>query len=240
MVPEVTAALRPRSGWESQDLGIAMVRGRLGRLLWQWCVVWVPFWVLLGLALHSYPWAFFWLTWWLKPLYDRVPLFALSRRLFGQETRLRDVLKELPKLCFKGNWYFLTVGRLSFYRCFSMPVKVLEGGTHSTYRRRVSVLLRQGDSTVFWVTLGWLLCSICTIVGCWELMDSLVVNQEATEDAPMFTQFFGNSWLSRGGIHRMDFERAAFNRHHPDGNFLHGRWFRPLSEQPIPLGRLGH
>ncbi len=194
MVPEVTARLRPRSGWESQDLGLAMVRGRLGRLLWHWCVVMVPLWVLLAVLLRDHPWAFFWLTWWLKPLYDRVPLFTLGRRLFGQETSLREVLRELPKLLGKGNWYFLTLGRLSFYRCFSMPVKILEGGKYAAYRRRVSVLLRQGDSTVMWVTLGWFLCSVLTVSGCWEIWDSLTVDPEDSGDGPWFLRMFGNSW----------------------------------------------
>jgi hypothetical protein len=194
MVPEVTARLRPRSGWESQDLGIAMVRGRLGRLLWQWCVVMVPLWVLLAVLLRDHPWAFFWITWWLKPLYDRVPLFTLGRRLFGQETSLREVLRELPRLMFKGNWYFLTLGRLSFFRCFSLPVKILEGGKFSDYRRRVSVLLRHGDSTVMWVTLGWFLCSVFTVLGCWQLWDSLTVDPEASEDGPLFYRMFANSW----------------------------------------------
>jgi hypothetical protein len=191
MVPEVTARLRPRSGWESQDLGLAMARGLLGRLLWQWCVVLVPFWLLLGLVLRDSPWAFIWITWWLKPLYDRLPLFTLSRRLFGQETRLRDVLKELPRFIFKETWYFLTIGRMSFYRCFSMPVKILEGGSYRSYRRRVSVLLQQGDSTVMWVTLGWWLCSGLAVLGCWTLWESLTVNLEDSEDGPSWFRLMG-------------------------------------------------
>jgi hypothetical protein len=195
MVPEVTARLRPRSGWESQDLGIAMVRGMVGRLTWQWCFVLIPFWLCLGLLLRNDPWMFIFITWWLKPVYDRLPLFTLSRRLFGQETKLRDVLRALPNLVIKRNWYFLTFGRLSFYRSFSMPVKVLEGGTHGTYRKRARVLLQQGgDNTAVWVTLGFLVCCAFAIAGCWMLWSSVTVDMEDSDDTPGWFKFFTHRW----------------------------------------------
>ncbi len=193
MVPEVTAQLRPRTGWESQDLGLALVRGQLGALLWQWLVVLGPMWIGLGWALRYHPGWFLFLTWWLKPLYDRLPLFTLSRRLFGQETRLRDVLRAWPKLWLKGNWWFLTLGRFSFYRSFAMPIKVLEGATHRTYRRRLRLLLRQeGDSTMIWISLGWLLISLLVTLACWSLWSSLSVNLESDDSSPVWWQIFSN------------------------------------------------
>ncbi len=197
MVPEVTARLRPRSGWESQDLGIAMVRGLIGRLMWQWCFVLIPFWVALGLLLHNQPWWFIFITWWLKPLYDRLPLFTLSRRLFGQDTKLRDVLRALPGLVSKSNWYFLTFGRFSFYRSFSLPVKVLEGGNHATYRRRTRVLLQQGgDNTAVWVTLGFMVSCALAVAGCWMLWNSVTVDMEDSDDSPGWFRFFTQRWAT--------------------------------------------
>lgn len=191
MFPEVTARLRPRTGWESQDLGLAMVRGMIGRLLVQWLVVLLPIWAALTVLLWDRPILLLLIVWWLKPAYDRLPLFSLGRRLFGQETRLRDFLRAVPKLLFVGNIYFLTFGRFSFYRSFSMPVKVLEGGAFSAYRRRVSTLLRVGDSTVFWVTFAWFVATVLGVIGCYLFLDSW---SESATSAEIWARLFGRSW----------------------------------------------
>lgn len=193
MLHEVTARLRPRTGWESQDLGLAMVRGMIGRLLVQWLVVLVPLWALLTFLLWDRPILLLFILWWLKPVYDRLPLFSLGRRLFGQQTKLRDVLRAAPKLLLVGNIYFLTFGRFSFYRSFSMPVKVLEGGKFSAYRRRVSTLLRVGDSTVFWVTFAWFITTILGVIGCYLFLDSWSGETESSP-AEMWARFTGRGW----------------------------------------------
>lgn len=176
MLENVTARLRPRSGWESQDLGLAMVRGIAGRLLGQWLVVLVPIWLALAVIFQDHPGWFFVIVWWLKPVYDRIPLFALGRKLFGEDTKLKDVLKAAPKLIFRNNLYFLTFGRFSLYRCFSMPVKILEGGRYTAYRRRVALLNRQSGSTVFWVTIAWWMTSVVGVMGMYLLVNSWMVD----------------------------------------------------------------
>lgn len=178
---EVTARLRPRTGWESQDLGLAMVRSLFPRLLGQWLGVLVPLWAAMTMLLwHSPGWLLL-LVWWLKPVYDRLPLFTLGRKLFGEETRLITVLRNAPRLLLLGNVYFLTFGRLSPYRSMAMAVKVLEGGKFSAYRRRVRVLLHQGDSSAGWVTVGWFLVSVVGALGL-NLLLQMVSIQAADED----------------------------------------------------------
>lgn len=191
MLHEVTARLRPRTGWESQDLGLAIARSMVGKILVQWCVILFPIWAILFWLLWDSPGWLLFVAWWLKPVYDRIPLFTMGRSLFGQQTSLKDAVKAAPALIFKGNLYFLTFGRFSFYRCFSMPVKILESSTYSNYRKRVSVLLRQGDSTVFWVTLAWMLTSFLGVIGMFLLLRSMVVQDELMNGEEFMSRFFG-------------------------------------------------
>src|SRR5690606_2264201 len=72
--------LRPRSPWEAMELGTALLRRHAA-------AVWRP-WLLAMLAslavsvavalLLGRPWLALLLCWWLKPVVERVPLYALS------------------------------------------------------------------------------------------------------------------------------------------------------------------
>ena len=190
MIHEVTARLRPRTGWESQDLGLAMVRNLLPRLMSQWLCVMLPLWAVLAAVLWRYPAWLLFAVWWLKPVYDRVPLHTLGRKLFGQETSLRELLRAAPTLLLRGNLYFLTIGRLAPHRAIAMPVKFLEGGTLSAYRRRVRTLLLQGDSTITWVTLGWLGISILCAVGLNMLLHSVVIDTTENDSRNWLLELF--------------------------------------------------
>lgn len=173
MLETVTARLRPRSPWESQDLGLALVRREWLRLVGFWALTIFPLWAVLAVSMRHHPGWFFLVTWWLKPVYDRVPLFCLSRTLFGQTTRLRDVLRAWPRMLFLGNLHYLTIGRFSFWRSFTMPAKVLERPKYTTFRRRASTLLQHGGAAAFWVTTTFLVAGILAVCSLFMLVESL-------------------------------------------------------------------
>ena len=77
----VTATIRPRTPTEAMDLGVALAREFRWPLLRAWFLVIVPVATIAWLVCTPL-WATF-VVWWLKPLYDRVPLFFLSRAAFG-------------------------------------------------------------------------------------------------------------------------------------------------------------
>ena len=91
---DVSAVIRPRGQWEAVDLGFALVRRHFPRLLGAWCLTVVPLWlVLLGLSYYiPLGWSML-AIWWLKPVYDRVPLFILSRSLFGATPTIGEVMR---------------------------------------------------------------------------------------------------------------------------------------------------
>jgi len=137
---DMTVALRPRLPWEAVDLGCAMVRRDFARISALWAATVLPVWALIcGLLWNSPGWAGF-LIWWLKPLYDRVPLYFLSRVAFGSRPSVGACLKVWPKLWFTNFLGPLLWRRLSFIRSFAMPVYMLEGLRGSAVRKRVSTL----------------------------------------------------------------------------------------------------
>ena len=91
---QVQVELRPRSPWEAMELGIALVR-RHARAIWlPWAALTLPLFVVLNAlawTLDLVPLAAL-AMWWLKPVFDRVPLYVLSRAVFGQAPAVRETL----------------------------------------------------------------------------------------------------------------------------------------------------
>ena len=139
----VTATIRPRTPTEAMDLGVALAREFRWPLLRAWFLVIVPVATIAWLVCTPL-WATF-VVWWLKPLYDRVPLFVLSRALFGAVPAFRATARAIPRLLLHDPISALTIGRLSPWRSFLMPVRELEGlkGRAAHTRRQV---LMQGES----------------------------------------------------------------------------------------------
>lgn len=147
---DVTAEIRPRGRWESIDLGCALVRENFGKVMLSWLVTVVPLWFVIICAYQLWPWPEGrpWLAlltcWWLLPVCDRVPLFVISRALFGEDVRLREVFKAFPRMLFKRSIRVLTIERFSPGRGLAQPVLELEGLKGTAYRSRVNLLARNG------------------------------------------------------------------------------------------------
>ncbi|WP_414616499.1 DUF4129 domain-containing protein [Stenotrophomonas muris] len=85
-IDRLDVVLRARSGWEAMELGSALSR-RHARAVWgSWLLASAPLFVVfnaLGGWLDAFGWA--WLAmWWCKPLFERAPLYVLSRGIFGE------------------------------------------------------------------------------------------------------------------------------------------------------------
>ncbi len=153
---DVSAQLRPRGTWEAVDLGLAMVRRHLRLLLAAWCLTVVPLWGLLLALSHWVPMGWVLLAiWWLKPIYDRVPLFILSRSLFGATPRLGEVLRAWPGMLTRNFFgvmllrfpWLLVAPRFSWARSLLLPVLDLEQQRGRGFRERQTALLNRAGST---------------------------------------------------------------------------------------------
>ncbi len=133
--------LRQRGIHESLDLGLRMHQRWSGPVYRAWLTTVMPCWLLL-LAISiafDVPWLGVFLIWWLKPLWDRIPLFVLSRAIFGATPNMREVYGKLTTLWGTGLFNALVRYRISPGRSLLMPITQLEGlrGAPAANRRRV-------------------------------------------------------------------------------------------------------
>ncbi|MGE6333175.1 DUF4129 domain-containing protein [Stenotrophomonas sp. NPDC077659] len=128
-IDKLDVALRARSSWEAMELGTALSR-RHARAVWgSWLLASAPLFVLfnvLGGWLDGFGWA--WLAmWWCKPLFERAPLYVLSRGIFGEQVSARGALAAPRHWGGSGFWGYLGWRRFSLLRSLCLPVNLLEG-----------------------------------------------------------------------------------------------------------------
>ena len=146
---KMTAQVRPRQPWEAVDLGFMMVQSWWGKILLNWVVITLPIFILINLLLpDNYIWAAL-IFWWLKPIYDRIPLHILSRTLFGEVESNKSIIKSIPGLIFSNMIKMLTYLRLDPSRSFNMPVWQLEKLKGQDRVERTRVLNKKVSSTAF-------------------------------------------------------------------------------------------
>lgn len=152
-VKNLAVQARLRSQWESIDLGTALARKYWLPLFLVWLL---PAGILLGTLAWLFPgspgWSMF-AVWWLKPVFDRLPLYIISQALFGSPVSALAALKQF----FTQNRYdwmaWITLRRLSPTRSFDMPVTVLEQSSGAARNSRIGVLHRKHSSAATWLTL---------------------------------------------------------------------------------------
>ncbi len=139
---QMTVHLRSRSAWEAIELGTALVRRHAAAIWKPWLLVTLPVFV----ALNAAAWAIgaIWLAgllmWWLKPVFDRIPLFVISRATFGATPGVRETLAVQLRWGRKPLLHYLTWRRFSPARSLFLPVDLLEGGQGAQLRERRRVL----------------------------------------------------------------------------------------------------
>ncbi|AKC86898.1 DUF4129 domain-containing protein [Pseudoxanthomonas suwonensis] len=142
MRPEdLDVALRPRSSWEAMELGTALLRRHAGAVWQPWLLATLPVFALLNAAAWMLDrlWLAMVLMWWLKPLFERIPLYVLSRGVFGRTPPAWETLRAQVAFGRGAMPGYLLWRRLSPARSLLLPVDVLEGtaGTQRWMRRRV-------------------------------------------------------------------------------------------------------
>lgn len=149
---QMSANIRSRTAWEGVDLGFAMARQWFWPLWGLWWMAAIPVVLLSLLLLHEWPIIGAFVVWWLKPLYEPLLLFWLSRRLFGERLSLRETLGQWRHMILPRLLSNLTLRRFSPNRSFYMPVSHLEGLRGKERLKRLNVL--SGDSSAgIWLTI---------------------------------------------------------------------------------------
>lgn len=136
----ITVELRPRSPWEAMELGFALTRRHAAAIWKPWLLLTLPLFAIFNAA----GWAIdqVWLAglvmWWLKPVFDRIPLFVISRAVFGDTPSLRQTLAAQRSWGWGRMLHYLTWRRLGPARSLYLPIDLLEGGDgdNASQRRR--------------------------------------------------------------------------------------------------------
>ncbi len=149
----VTVALRPRNLWEAIDLGFSMVHAWWKPVFGAWLAVVLPVAVVINVLCWEVQWLAPLLIWWLKPLFDRIPLYVLSRATFGDPPGIRETARAILPLWRKNFLWDLTLGRFNLTRSFNMPVRDLEGLRGKERRQRLKVLQKKTRNGAVWLTL---------------------------------------------------------------------------------------
>jgi hypothetical protein len=150
----VSIVLRPRSPWEAADLGVALVRQHAGRIYAAWVLVTLPVCLLLtalGMLIDQV-WISTLLMWWLKPIFDRIPLYVLSRAVFGAAPSLRETVRAQWSWGWRA-WRWMHWRRLHPGRALLLSVDLLEGLSGAQRSERCSVLSRATGSPSLLVTV---------------------------------------------------------------------------------------
>lgn len=134
--------LRPRSPWEAVELGSALVRRNAAAIWIPWLLLVAPVFVAVNLAALAVDriWIAWLAMWWLKPLFDRIPLYVLSRAVFGETPTARQTLAAQRGWGWRAMRGHLLWRRISLVRALSLPVDLLEGADAGRMRERRRVL----------------------------------------------------------------------------------------------------
>ena len=155
-----------RTGWQAIDLGFLMAR-----YWWRplFMVGAVPpaillFFLLIVFFSESPIWAGF-IVWWLKPFWERLPLFLASRNIFAEDSGESAGFLQARQLYSKDWLPWLLWRRLSFYRAFDAPVTLLEELRGKTRRKRIEVLHGKHTDIAFTNQVVSFCCEIIVALG---------------------------------------------------------------------------
>ena len=159
-----------RSGWQALDLGFLMARKWWRPLIMGSAIP--PLLLLMPLLIIFWEnplWAGF-VVWWLKPFWERLPLFFASRKIFAEQAFEVEVMPNIRKIFLKDWIPWLLWRRLSFYRAFDAPVTLLEELKGKARRKRLGSL--HGKHTDIALT-NQVVCFCCEVIVALGLFLSL-------------------------------------------------------------------
>ncbi len=189
----VTVAIRQRTELEAIDLGFACARRWFPALEAGLAAASLPAAALLFFTLPGQPLIAAALFWWLKPLYDRLPLFFISRALFGQGASLSSLL-EIPRFVGAHLAGDLSYRRLAPWRYYTAPVRQLEGLRGRALSRRTAAVAASGRLVAALLALVCQLFTFFLAYGLYVFFDVMLGSGSFRES--MFILFTDPSSLS--------------------------------------------
>ncbi|WP_075187938.1 hypothetical protein [Teredinibacter haidensis] len=184
----ISVEARERSPWEALDLGCVMARAWWWPLFLSWMIPSAVVFVVISLLFVQENWLSYFVVWWLKPLWDRGALYIASRRLFGEPTGVRDVLRNLWRLYKTDLFLSLTLRRFSFTRSFDMPLTVLEHVKGKQRSSRQAILHRRHAGAASWLTVVGVFTESFLTLGLFVFLVMMVPEQVEIDYLGLFVE----------------------------------------------------
>ena len=184
----ISVVLRPRVPREALDLGAAVLRAN-ARAVWSaWFAFSVPVFVLCNAVgvLSGLPWLGLVLMWWLKPLFDRVPLYVLSRAVFEQTPGWRETLHGQRRWSWRSTLAALTWLRIDSHRALRLPLDLLEGADAKQRSLRWKVLRRRIGGVTSMLTCTCLQFELVLFLSVWLFALFLIPQEWRPESVAEF------------------------------------------------------
>lgn len=145
----IAVELKPRSHWQSMDLGFKLGKSEFKSLLVLWCCLAIPLYILIKLAPGIGVFALL-VWWWFKPLFEAPMHYWLSRAVFNEPVTYRQCFAVLRQRLFMLVKTYLFLWRFGASRSQNMGVLVIEGAKGKSLRKRLSVFTSVNTQS------GWL------------------------------------------------------------------------------------
>lgn len=184
----ISVVLRPRVPREALDLGAAMLRAN-ARAVWSaWFAFTLPIFVLCNAVgvLVGVPWLGLLLMWWLKPLFDRVPLYVLSHAVFEQTPGWRETLRGQRRWGWRSTLAALSWLRIDSHRALRLPLDLLEGAAAKQRSLRWKVLRRRIGGITSMLTYSCLQFELVLFLSVWLFILLLIPNEWRPESLSGF------------------------------------------------------
>jgi hypothetical protein len=191
-IEHMTTALRPRDNWEAIDLGFNMAQQLFLPLVLLWLAAAIPVFTLLYLLPYF---NIFWagiIFWWLKPLFEQVQLYYVSRALFGEYPPIEKVLKQYWSISKNQIIPMLTLRRFSFSRNFNNPVAMLEGLKGKDRKKRLHLLHLTQRNASQWLHIFCYSFEIILWLGFCILLSGLMPEDSILLDFDSLMEFEDN------------------------------------------------
>ncbi len=160
-----------RSGWQALDLGFLMARAWWFKLFLCGVLPAVTLFIPLLILFYDKPFIALFIIWWLKPFWERLPLYFGSRIIFGEQIAVYDVIGKIREIYSKDFFAWLLWRRFALQRALSAPVSVLEGLKGKSRTDRLNILIRKNIDIAF---SNQLICFFFELIICFGLGTTLV------------------------------------------------------------------
>lgn len=155
-IDQAKIVIRPRTPWESMDLGIALGRHYLKPMLLALFTLFIPLYGVLLFFFWERPLWIFLIFYWLKPLFDRIPLYIVSRGIFEPTPSYSATMRYFFKSLKTGLIGDLTWRRISLMRSYLLPIRHLEGLNNRQRNAQRARVFRSRPHRAAWLTIVFL------------------------------------------------------------------------------------